>query len=177
MSEPAIHGREETAMTLARETLRAFGEVRSVVRGASMVPTMFPGDVAVVRREADRTPRLGDVMLFVRNGFFCAHRLVEHTFVDGSACLIARGDALDKNDPPFAESELLGRVTAVIRRGKRIEIDEMDSAAGRRVLRWVVQRSGGSVKWLLRFDSLRTRLFPPSASAGERMECRPEGAV
>jgi hypothetical protein len=91
--------------------------------------------------------------------------------------LITRGDALDKNDPPFSESELLGRVTTVLRRGKRIELGR-HPAAGQRLLRWVVQRWGGSVKWLLRWHSLRARLLRNSTSTrNHQTEWQPEGAV
>jgi len=166
MSEQANHRHEEIVVNLAGEILRSFGEIRSVVRGASMIPTIFPGDVVVVHREEARTARPGDVMLFFREGFFCAHRLMDKAQEGGSIRLIARGDALGKDDPPFAEKELLGRVTAVIRRGRRIELDETHVAPTHRFLRWIVQRHGGSVKWLLRWRSLCARLqFEPQRAA------------
>ena len=177
MSEQAFHRHEEIVVNLATEMLRSFGEIRSVVRGASMIPTMFPGDVVVVRREKASTARLGDVMLFFRDGLFCAHRLVDKTQRGEPVRLIARGDALAKNDPPFAEKELLGRVTAVIRRGKRIELDGVHSVASQRFFRWLVQRRGRSVKWLLRWHSLRARLFRSSNTADERVRFQPEGAA
>jgi signal peptidase I len=177
MSEQAIHRHEEIVVTLATETLRSFGEIRSVVRGASMIPTMFPGDVAVVRRETASAARPGDVILFFREGLFCAHRLVDKTQEGEPIRLIARGDALDKNDPPYAEAELLGRVTALIRRGKRIELDGAHSAASQRLLRWVVRRRGSSVKWLLRWHLLRVRLFPSSTTADNQIGFEPQGAA
>jgi signal peptidase I len=177
MSEQANHRHEEVVVTLATEMLRSFGEIPSVVRGASMIPTMFPGDVVVVRRETARTARPGDVMLFFREGFFCAHRLVDKTQEGKSLLLIARGDALGKNDPPFAEKELLGRVTAVIRRGKRIELDGAQVAASQRLFRWIVQRRGSSVKWLLRWHLLRARLFRSLATTENRARLEPQGAV
>ncbi|HUA84920.1 MAG TPA: S24/S26 family peptidase [Bryobacteraceae bacterium] len=157
--------------------LRSFGEVRSVVRGASMVPTLFPGDIIVVRRETAQTARRGEVMLFFRQGFFCAHRLMDRTQEGESTRLIARGDALSKNDPPFAEDELLGRVTAVIRRGNRIELGDTRAAMRQHVLRWMVRRSGRSVKWLLRWHLLRLHLYRVSISACNPIECQGEGAI
>jgi signal peptidase I len=177
MSEQAIHRHEEIVGTLATEMLRSFGEIRSVVRGASMIPTMFPGDVVVVRRETASTARPGDVMLFFREGLFCAHRMVDKTREGEPIRLIARGDALGKNDPPFAEKELLGRVTAVIRRGKRIELDGAHSAASQRLLRWIVQRRSSSVKWILRWHFLRARLFPLPKTADNRVLFELPGAA
>jgi len=177
MSEQANHRHEEIVVTLAAEMLRSFGEIRSVVRGASMIPTMFPGDVAIVRRETACTARPGDVMLFFRDGFFCAHRLVDKTRGGEPVRLIARGDALGKNDSPFAGKELLGRVTAVIRRGKRIELDDAQATTIQRFLRWIVQRHGGSVKWLLRWDFLCARLFRSSATTGNQVRFEPQGVM
>jgi hypothetical protein len=138
---------------------------------------MFPGDIVVVRHDTARTARPGDVILFFRSGFFCAHRLIDKTSSDGLIRLIARGDALKKNDPAFAENELLGRVTGVIRRGKQIEFDTVRPAVGQRLLRWIVQRSGSSVKWLLRWHMLRDRLAGISSFRRNSMEGQTEGAV
>jgi len=177
MSAKANHRHEEIVVTLAAEMLRSFGEVRSVVRGASMIPTMLPGDVVIVRRETARTARPGDVMLFFRDGLFCAHRLVDKTQEGEQVRLIARGDALGKNDSPFAGKELLGRVTAVVRRGKRIELDDAQAATSQRLLRWIVQRHSGSVKWLLRWHLLRARLFRSSATTGNQVRFEPQGVM
>jgi len=177
MGEQGNRRSEDIVLTLTTEMLRSFGEVRSVVRGASMVPTLFPGDIVVVRRETAQTARQGEVMLFFRQGFFCAHRLMDRTQESESTRLIARGDALGKNDPPFAEDELLGRVTAVIRRGKRIELDDAYAATRQHLLRWMVRRSGRSVKWLLRWHLLRVHLYRISTSARNPTKWQGEGAV
>ena len=124
MSEQANHRREEIIVSLAMETLQSFGEFQFVAWGSSMVPSLFPGDTLIIRRAAPEDACNGDVVLFARKGRFHAHRLVDRKMAaDGPIQLITRGDSLDKNDPPFSESELLGRVTAVLRRGKRIELD------------------------------------------------------
>jgi Peptidase S24-like len=177
MSEQANHRREDIILSLAMETLRSFGEFQFVAWGSSMVPSLFPGDTLIVRRAAPEDACNGDVVLLARKGRFYAHRLVDRKMAaDGPIQLITRGDALGKNDPPFSENELLGHVTAVLRRGRRIEL-AWHPDAGQRLLRWVVQRSGGSVKWLLRCHSLRARLSRTSPSAGNQAELQPRGAV
>lgn len=172
MSEQANHRHEEVVATLAAEILRSFGEFQFVAWGSSMVPSIFPGDTLVVRRETSEGARNGDIMVFVRDGRFYAHRLVDKAEEGGPIRLIARGDALDKNDPPFAQNEMLGRVAVVIRGRKRIELDQHPSVS-QRPLRWIVQRSRSSVKLLLRWHSLRTRLFRSS----KRVRFQPEGAA
>lgn len=177
MSEQANHRYEEIVLTLATEMLRSFGEFRFVAWGSSMVPSIFPGDTLIVRRTSPEGACRGEVVLFAREGRFYAHRLVGKTREGGPIRLIARGDALGKNDPPFAEKELLGRVTAVIRRGKRIELDDAHSAASQRLLQWIVHRYGSSVKWLLRWHLRRARLFRFSTTTDNRVRFEPQGVV
>lgn len=178
MSGQAHHRRQDQDIvaSLATEMLRSFGEFRFVAWGGSMVPSIFPGDTLIVHGEAARTARRGDVVLFFREGRFCAHRLVDKAEEDGFIHLITRGDALGKNDPPFAEDELLGRVAAVIRGRKRIDLGECP-AASERLLRWSVQRSRGAVKWLLRWHSLRTRVARWASATFWEIRLKPLGSV
>jgi hypothetical protein len=158
MKEQAHLRHENITLILATEMLRSFGELRSVVRGASMVPSIFPGDTLIIRPEIARGARRGDVVFFFRDGHFCAHRLLDKTEEGGGRIvLLTRGDARRENDPPVAESEMLGRVEAVIRGRKRIEFRRYPAATNR-LLRWAVERSTGAVKWLLRWHFFRLRL-------------------
>jgi len=164
-------GREGVALSLASEVLRTSGKLRFAALGASMVPTLFPGDILIVRRETARRARCGEVVLCFRAGRFCAHRLVEKLEEDGRLSLVTRGDALTENDPPLAESELLGLVTAVDRRRKRIELGGRPTAR-ELLLRWVARRSNRAVKWLVRWHTLRSRL--ERTPGGARAEAQPE---
>jgi len=110
-------------LSLASEVLRTSGGLRFAALGGSMVPTIFPKDILIVRRETARSARTGDVVLFSRESRFYAHRLVEKTEEGGRLSLVTRGDALAQNDAPVTEDELLGRVEAVVRGRKRIELD------------------------------------------------------
>ena len=159
MGPQANHRRkdEDIVLSLAKEMLRSFGEFRFVALGSSMIPALFPGDTLIVRKETHHYSCVGDVLLFSRAGRFYAHRLVHKTEENGYLRLITRGDALDKNDPPFTESEMLGRVAAVIRRGRCIDLERH---AGRRqlMIRWLVRRSDSAAKWVLRWNRLRGRV-------------------
>ncbi|MGA9940328.1 MAG: S24/S26 family peptidase [Candidatus Acidiferrales bacterium] len=174
MGAQANHRREDVVLSLAKETLRSFGEFRFVAWGSSMLPSVFPGDTLIVRHETAETAPVGVIVLLARQGRLYAHRLVDKTQESGQLRLIVRGDALSSDDPPFAEDEVLGRVTAVIRRGRRIDLDGKSPAATERLLQWMVRRSESSAKWLLRWHSLRARLSPAPASA--RDDIRREAA-
>jgi Peptidase S24-like len=175
MKEQAHHRREQVVVTLARELLRSSSEFRFVAWGSSMVPSIFPGDTLIVRRGTPEEACHGDVLLFVREGRFYAHRLVDKAD-EGGIRLIARGDSLDTNDPPFAGHEMLGRVEAVIRCGKRIELDRYP-AAGQRFVRAIVRRSTASAKWVLRWHFLRLRFARNRDAARSGTRWQPSESV
>jgi Peptidase S24-like len=176
MSRQANHRRKEVVATLAADILGSFGEFRFVAWGSSMVPSIFPGDTLIVQHETPEGARSGDVVLFVRKGRFYAHRLAHKAKEGGRISLIARGDALHRNDPPFAEKEMLGRVAAVIRGRKRIEIDR-HPAAGQQLLQWIVQHSSGALKWLLRWHSVRMRFARNFGATGLGAGLQAQGSV
>jgi len=136
--------RSEAKGQLFLETLRSSGRARLAVTGASMLPSIWPGDVVEVRRESLEEISRGDVVLCTRQGGFCAHRVVEKVAGPERTLLITRGDALPAPDPPVAPEELLGRVTAVLRGGHRVEP---------RLTRW-----GRLAAWIFRRSELCTRL-------------------
>jgi hypothetical protein len=89
-----------------------------------MWPWVRGGDVLVVRRAAARSLRRGDIVLFARQGRLFAHRLlrVKHSGGRGAPVLLTRGDALPNPDEPVTSRELLGRVMAVERDGRRRDL-------------------------------------------------------
>jgi hypothetical protein len=167
----ALERREGVVLSLASEVLRTSGGLRFAAFGSSMVSTLFPGDILIVRREAAWNARCGDVVLSFRAGHFCAHRLVEKLAQDGRFSFVTRGDALTENDPPLAERELLGRVTAVVRGGKLIELGGRP-AARELLLGWAARRSSGVMRWLVRWHRMRARLA--RKSSGEFAKAQPE---
>lgn len=175
MNGSANQRREGVIVKLAAEALRLSGEVRLVGLGSSMLPAIFPGDTLIVRRETARSARRGDILLCFRQGRFCAHRLVDKRKEKGGISLITRGDALGTNDPPVAEDELLGRVTAVVRHGKRTELRGR-LAARERLLQQALRSSSGALKWLLRWHSLRSWLARSPGAAPAQLEAKPAGS-
>ena len=74
--------------------------------GFSMLPSIWPGDIACVSRVDQDAYRPGDVVLFSRNGRLFVHRLVEMS----CGAVVTRGDSMLDADPPVAVSDVLGRV-------------------------------------------------------------------
>jgi hypothetical protein len=154
--------RAAVEMALAEEVLRSYGRLRIMARGSSMVPTIFPGDILFVERDPLARLRPGHVVLASRGGRFFAHRVVRLTALGGSPRVITRGDALPGDDPAYFREEVLGRVTAVLRGRKQIELEGEDKRKGRRIFRWAVRNSDAIVAGLLWCHSLRSRASAPA---------------
>ncbi|MBI3667923.1 MAG: S24/S26 family peptidase [Acidobacteria bacterium] len=142
---------------LAAEVLRAFGEVRLQVKGSSMLPSMWPGDILRIRSihpQDGAWARPGDIVVFHREGRLITHRVVETSSHPGAAYWITRGDRHTKADPPVSPDELLGRVVA-IQRGE----SQIDPRATRRwpyrIARLVLRHSDRCTKLLFRLRALR----------------------
>ncbi len=100
---------------LAVEALRRIARLRLQVHGESMLPTLWPGDIAEVAACSINDARCGDVVLAFQNGRFYLHRLVSCRDPDG---FLTRGDSMPRPDPAFPPEALLGRLIGVVRAGK-----------------------------------------------------------
>ena len=105
---------------LAGEVLRSSGRLRLRVMGWSMLPTVWPGDMLVVDRVKSEAVCEGDIVLFDRDRRLFAHRVVKNN-VRGDAKILTRGDAMPAPDPPVDETQLLGKVSCIVRDGRCIE--------------------------------------------------------
>jgi Peptidase S24-like len=148
--------REALRLELAAEVLRNSGELRFRACGHSMLPSIFPRDVLVVRNEPIENVRPGEVVLVSRGSRFYVHRTVCIENRGGRLCLITRGDGLAKEDPAVFESEFLGRIEQLVRRGKQIEVAATPGFAAR-LVGWAVRHSDLLTSALLQWHLLRTR--------------------
>jgi hypothetical protein len=106
---------ETVKLDLAAEVLATFGQARLPVTGTSMFPCMRPGDLLEIRRPSAAI-QTGDAVVFERHGRLVVHRVVHRT----GDLLIPRGDRLRHPDAPVSAAAILGCVTAIERRGRRI---------------------------------------------------------
>jgi signal peptidase len=139
---------------LVAGSLRAGHEVRVRVAGSSMVPTLWPGDELRVRALELAELSRGDLLLFVRDGRLCTHRLVDRLDDAGVSRLITCGDAAIKSDPPIAVSEILGTVASISRGGREIPIAW---STGQRLLSFAIRHSGFIRRAALKIHSIRSR--------------------
>jgi hypothetical protein len=138
MISPEVDLAHSVRSDLAAESLRLSGTLRIRVTGWSMLPTIWPGDTIVVNTADDNQIVAGDIALFRRNNDFFVHRVIGKS---APMEVLSRGDCMPQPDPPFASSELLGKVQFIVRGEKRIEPSRNVSASRR------------AVAGLLRFES------------------------
>ena len=171
-----MNRRENLAETLAcgltGEIVRTFGEVRLRVFGTSMAPSILPGDLISVQRAGIPEISTGEIVLYSRDGRLFAHRVVAATGFSDDPRLITRGDRLRYDDPAISSAELVGRVTCVERKGRKV-----NSAA--RNSEWMsplialLRASDFATNVYVRLVKLGTRQTMPIPQTAERIsECR-----
>jgi len=146
---PIVELLDAPQMELAAEALSGGREVRLCVRGSSMLPALWPGDILTIVRTCCRDAVCGDIVLVRRN---VVHRLIQKENCDGRTRLITRGDAVSESDPPVAESELLGRVATIQRNGNRI-VPRREIPGVLRFFAWMLRGCAPLRRICLRFHS------------------------
>jgi len=107
-------------LELTAELLKRGERMSLRVNGASMLPSLFPGDLLTFRRCAPEEIVVGDIVLFMREGRCFVHRVAERMAAGAASRLRTRGDALPACDAPLGETEVLGRLATVERKGRRL---------------------------------------------------------
>src|SRR5437879_9623687 len=118
MEEPAIapcsswspEGSALVADVLLRSG-RLRQSVRLRVRGESMLPALWPGDVVEIASCSLEDVRPGEIVLARREGRLFLHRLVGRFYDCGTPNgFLLRGDSMPGPDPQFPNEALLGRL-------------------------------------------------------------------
>jgi signal peptidase I len=155
---------EDQKLGLAAEMLRRRGTVRLRAWGASMLPSVWPGDLLTIESSVYDEVVPGDIVLVMRDNRFVVHRLIEMQQDQGRFLWITRGDTMPHSDPPAVTSELLGRV-AGISRAHRSFVPSRRISALHSALAWMLCRWDRLRNLALRIHA--ARLQTNRAFAGE----------
>ncbi len=109
------------------------------VTGSSMLPTLRPGDVVQVSPFLG-LPRPGQLVLARLSGVLVVHRLVAVEMGAARRLYRLQGDAERGPDGAVLREDLLGRVTAVVRQGRRLEVEDRPAARRGARLRAALRR-------------------------------------
>jgi len=91
--------------------------------GTSMFPFLRDGDVAYIQKVEIEKLKRGDVIVFLSNYKFIAHRIVKKITRNNETCLLCKGDARSKFDPIITPDKYLGRIDVIERHKKIIRFD------------------------------------------------------
>jgi signal peptidase I len=106
---------------LAGEVLRSSGRLRLRVTGWSMLPAIFPGDTLLIERASGESVGKGDIVLFHRDRRMFVHRVSGKSGSDLDLQIVTQGDGMPNPDPPVSSSQLLGKISFVVRDGRCLE--------------------------------------------------------
>jgi signal peptidase I len=123
-SKSPMAGKENIKVDLVAEALALKGTIRLRVTGASMLPTIWPGDVLTVRRLESEELQEGDVAVFRREGRLVTHRVIRKD----RESVVVQGDAKLKADAPVRREDVFGSVVAVHRRGREVTVARKTAA-------------------------------------------------
>lgn len=108
---------------LAGQVLRQGGRLKIRARGASMLPFLLDGDIALVAPAHGQEIRVGDVICYEASpGSLLLHRVIKR---DGDR-FVARGDALRFTDV-ILRNEVLGKVLTIERHGRVRRLDTREA--------------------------------------------------
>jgi hypothetical protein len=154
LSEPVVNEAHALKCELAGEVLRSSGTLRLRVTGWSMLPAVWPGDTLVVDRLTRDAVSEGDIVLFGRDRRLFAHRVVTRSVLPGDMRVLTRGDAMPQPDPPVSDQQLLGKVSYIMRNGRRIKPNRT-LRVGERAIAALVRRSEIAARVVVGVHGLR----------------------
>lgn len=143
---------------LAGEVLRSAGRLRLRVTGWSMLPAVMPGDTLIIDRvkggqQVSAEISRGDIVLFRRDRRLFAHRVVS---TPGDH-FITQGDAMPHHDPPVAASELLGKVSLIVRKGRCLQPPTRLGVSSRAIAE-MVRRSNSAARMVVGVHGMRAQV-------------------
>jgi len=116
-------------LELTTELLERGNQVRFRAEGASMHPAIRSGEVVLVEPAAAVDLKKGDICLYLAPRGVAVHRLIR---TDGTAFLM-RGDPRRFAAEQVGREQILGRVVAVERGGRRISLTGWRAGTNRRI--------------------------------------------
>jgi signal peptidase I len=85
-----------------------------------MMPALWPGDLVLVERADIGGVEPGDIITIVSRGRLVVHRVVANGSSHAGPSLVTQGDTSPAADPPVAQEDFVGIVTAIVRNGKEL---------------------------------------------------------
>jgi signal peptidase I len=137
--------RVAASIDIAADVLSAGGGLRVRTRGLSMYPMIRHGDLIEVEPVDASAVRLGDVILRRdADDRIVAHRVVKVHGEGHERTLLTKGDWMHRPDAPVEPRQVLGRVVAIERSGKRTRLN----SGRQRLMQRLAARMSVHSSWL-----------------------------
>lgn len=127
------------ALDLLRQSGQAGTATRLSVTGTSMLPLLQPGDALWLQSIDPAALRPGDLLLVRQNGVLLTHRLI----VVRPERWQTKGDNNRLADPPVTARQIVGRIVAVERGGRSLDLRQRCWLIANRLLARIGQIEDG----------------------------------
>ncbi len=122
--------------------------------GFCMYPLLRPGDLLIVETKMAAQAEVGDIAVCRRENYLFGHRVIDKGVDGGKPCVVTRPDnTRHGNDGPTYDDNLLGIVSVIERKGKRVETSRLRLAKFQRRY-WMLR-----MRLILSLDARRGRLI------------------
>ena len=92
-------------------------------QGFSMFPMIRQNDICTFEKFNVKKLSKGDILLFVsKDGGVTGHRYLRSIDLDGQVGFVCKGDTNLYPDEPVIESEVIGKLTMIMKNGRRIKV-------------------------------------------------------
>jgi signal peptidase len=130
---------------LVGEVLTSSRSLRLRVTGWSMLPAISPDDTLVIEPASSESVGQGDIVLFRRDGRLFAHRVPGKSGSASDFQIVSQGDGMANPDPPVSSSQLLGKVSFLVRDGRCLKLAQTPRLSMRAVAA-LVRRSSWAAR-------------------------------
>lgn len=112
-------------MELSEKVLNKEHYLRFRMMGTSMFPTLQDNDIIVVKKSDVSSIRAGDIIFFRLSSYpGVTHRVIRKININGKPAFITKGDFCPFSDGYVYPEHILGRLVAIERGGKNINLDK-----------------------------------------------------
>ena len=119
----SLNSPSRSTSDISMSILESKQKVTLKLNGYSMYPFIKPGDVGTISKCSISSLKAGEVIVFKHHNHCIAHRLLKKQILNGNQLLIAKGDTSKKKDKPISEDMFIGRLAALSRNGRNIDLE------------------------------------------------------
>jgi len=116
---------DNTLFDIATSLLAENHSLSYKLKGNSMFPVLREGDVAEVIAQKTNQLKNGDIVVFRSDSGLVAHRIINIQKQNNALKFTTRGDNSRRNDSPFGEEQLLGKIHFFFRNGQKHQINRL----------------------------------------------------